>query len=152
VLRTVVPGSDDTPQPWRYTTSPPDSGWFDPGFDDSTWKHGDGGFGKPDTPRAHVGTVWETSDIWLRREFELPATKLVSPHLRIYHDEDADVYLNGKRVASLAGFTAGYRFVALDAVAVDALRQGANTLAVHVRQTRGGQFIDVGLVEVVDEN
>ena len=34
-------------------------------------------------------------------------------YLRIHHDEDAEVYLNGSLVASLAGHTAGYRQRAL---------------------------------------
>jgi hypothetical protein len=68
----------------------------------------------------------------------------------VHHDEDAEVYLNGALVAQLPGYTEGYVLVPLDARAVAALRRGRNTLAVHVHQTRGGQYIDVGLVEVTD--
>jgi hypothetical protein len=39
-----------------------------------------------------------------------------------------------------------YQVVPLDGKAASALRVGQNTLAAHCRQTRGGQFIDVGIV------
>jgi hypothetical protein len=29
-----------------------------------------------------------------------------------------------------------------------ALRTGTNTMAIHVRQERGGQFIDAGIVDI----
>ncbi len=151
-IRTLVPASDVTPQRWRYTTAAPPDGWVQPGFDASSWPEGTGGFGKADTDWVHVGTVWSTPDIWLRRTFELASTPSARPYLRIYHDEDAEVYLNGARVAALSGYTGGYHFFPLDAQAAAALRTGTNTLAVHVHQTRGGQFIDAGLVEVIEEN
>jgi hypothetical protein len=39
-------------------------------------------------------------------------------------------------------------FVPLSDAAQRALRSGGNTLAVHVHQERGGQYIDVGIVDV----
>ncbi|MCA9056094.1 MAG: hypothetical protein KDA75_19815, partial [Planctomycetaceae bacterium] len=64
-------------------------------------------------------------------------------HARIYHDEDAELYLNGKRVAVLTGYVTNYREVLLPDGAVQA---GENVLAVHCHQTDGGQYIDVGLI------
>ena len=73
-----------------------------------------------------------------------------NPHLRIFHDDDTKVYLNGTLIAELPGANAAYAFVPLTAAARAALRSGRNTLAVHTHQTRGGQFIDVGIVDVVE--
>jgi len=99
-----------------------------------------------------VGTEWRSPELWLRRSFELDGADLrrlsrASLYLRIHHDEDAEVYLNGVPVATLPGYTTGYRLEALTPDAVRALREGLNVLAVHVSQTDGGQFIDAGIVE-----
>ena len=51
-------------------------------------------------------------------------------------------------VVVLAGSTSGFAFVPLTGTARASLRQGTNTIAVHVKQTRGGQFADVGIVDV----
>ena len=150
VVQTVVPTSRTESQRWRYTTARPGEGWQQPGFDDSEWREGPGGFGTEQTPGARVGTVWNTNDLWLRRAVTLDGPLPTAPQLRIHHDEDAEVYLNGVLVASLQGYTTGYVLVPLDAAGRAALQRGANTLAVHVRQTDGGQYIDVGLVEVTE--
>ena len=149
-VRHLAPASDRSPQQWRYTTREPSGEWYQPGYDDKAWQQGAGGFGRKDTQHARVGTVWDTSDIWLRRTFET-AGAAGSPHLRIHHDEDAEVYINGVRVASLAGAIGGYAYLPLDANGAAALRQGTNTLAVHVKQTRGGQFIDAGIIDVIEK-
>lgn len=149
VVRSVVPVSGDVGQPWRYTMTKPDTGWTEAGFADSTWKLGYGGFGSPATEDAFVRTPWEGSDIWLRRTIELPTHALVRPYLRIYHDDTAEVYLNGHLVGSFPGYTKSYVEVPLDAAARRYLHPGANTLAVHAHQVSGGQYIDVGLDEVL---
>jgi hypothetical protein len=149
VTRVVVPTSQQQPQIWRYALDKPADDWHQPDFDDSSWKQGPGGFGEPSTPGAVVRTPWKTENIWLRRTFELTETEVTSLHLRIHHDEDAVVYLNGKQIASYEGFLTDYEDLPLDARA--ALRIGKNTLAIHCRQTRGGQYIDAGLVDLIEK-
>ena len=97
-----------------------------------------------------VGTVWDSEQIWLRRLFELETLELVNPHLRIHHDEDAEVYLNEQLIGSFPGYTVDYRLVPLDETAIGALHRGENLLAAHVRQTDGGQYIDIGIVELLE--
>jgi hypothetical protein len=150
----LVPTSETVPQQWRYTLAEPPAGWFAPEFDDSTWQEGVGGFGRHKTPGAVVRTEWTTSDIWLRRSFDLtevPAQgELV---LLIHHDEDAEVYLNGKRLAQLSGYLTSYTAVPLSADGLGRLlRKGKNVLAVHCHQTTGGQYIDVGLAVVQERD
>jgi hypothetical protein len=66
--------------------------------------------------------------------------------LKLHHDEDCQVYINGVLALSLTGYTAGYAFYDVEPAAQAALVLGGeNTLAVHCRQTSGGQYIDVGV-------
>ena len=95
-----------------------------------------------------MNTPWTTSDLWLRRSFDLESMNFSSPHLKIFHDDEAEVYVNGALAGKLAGSTSGYLFVPLSDAARATLRAGANTIAIHVHQERGGQFIDAGLVDV----
>ncbi|MEX2113092.1 MAG: sugar-binding domain-containing protein [Pirellulales bacterium] len=131
---------------WRYTFSKPAENWYASDFDDRGWKQGTGGFGTPQTPGARVGTQWQTDNIWLRKAFVL-ASVPANPALLVHHDEDAEVYLNGRRVASLHGWSTKYELHSLTAEQASALKVGANVLAVHCRQTDGGQFIDAHIVD-----
>jgi len=136
-------------QTWEYTTAKPADNWFEIAFDDKAWKKGPAGFGTRGTPGSHVRTEWKTSDIWLRKDFrlvEIPG-KLV---LRIHHDEDAEVYLNGKLVKSFKGHIGRYIDLDITEASLDVLQTGRNTIAIHCRQTAGGQYIDAGLL--VDYN
>lgn len=148
-VRTVVPTSLREGQTWQFTTTAPADGWFAPNFDASLWQQGVGGFGKAGTPGGIIRTPWTTPDLWLRRSFTLTSTALVDPHWRIHHDEDAEVYLNGQLVGQFSGYTSGYLRIPLGASARAALRAGANLIAIHVHQTTGGQYIDLGLDEVI---
>lgn len=149
-IETITPTSEAQAQTWRFTTEQPSDGWTATDFDDSGWHAAPGGFGRAGTPGAVVRTEWTSDEIWLRRTFEVEAAPDGEVYLRIHHDEDAEVYLNGQRVAELKGYTTSYVFAPLDRGGAPPLRRGTNTLAVHCRQTRGGQYIDVGLVEVIE--
>ena len=141
----VVPSSQTVGQTWKYTTTTPASDWFTSGFSDTAWSSGLGAFGGFGGRR----TVWNSADIWLRRTFN-PGTLTPSqlPNLRfsVFHDEDTEIYLNGVLAASIGGYNSNYELFALTTAGQNAIVSNAtNVLAVHCRQTSGGQFIDVGM-------
>ena len=147
----VVPASQADGVSWRYTTETPADDWMAPGFDAGSWKQGPGGFGTRNTPGTSVRTTWNTPEIHLRREIEVPeGAKREGLHLYIHHDEDAWVYLNGVLAARTTGFTTDYELVEILPAAAATLEPGKNILAARCRQTRGGQYIDVGLARLLD--
>ena len=131
---------------WKYSTNKPADEWFQPTFDASAWKEGTGGFGTAGTPGIYVNTTWDTTDIWLRREFTLKAEDLSGIKLQIFHDEDAEVYLDGVLAAKLSGFITDYDDFEISKEAAAVLQPGRNIIAVHCHQTSGGQGIDVGIL------
>jgi hypothetical protein len=149
VVRVVVPTAETESVNWRYTTKRPGDDWFSADFNDASWPEGPAGFGTEGTPGAIVHTTWNTRDLWLRRTFTLPAGEVHKVGFQIHHDEDADIYLNGVLAARMRGYTTAYEYVPLTPAGRAALKPGTNLIAVHCRQTGGGQYIDVGLVEEV---
>ncbi len=139
-------GQDNIAKPWHYTLRKPDARWTLPNFDDDKWQLGPGGFGTADTPNSRVFTLWESTDIWLRKSVSMPSIP-GQPALMIFHDEDAEVYLNGQEIATFKGFVTAYQIVPISAEHARQIRVGENLLAVHCRQTTGGQFIDVHLID-----
>jgi hypothetical protein len=131
--------------PWKYTIDDPGAGWFEPGFDASTWKDGISGFGTVGTPGIVVNSTWSTADIWLRRDFTLESQDISGIKLQVFHDEDVEVYLNGVLALKLSGFITDYNEFEISNDAREALRPGENTIAVHCHQTTGGQGVDVGI-------
>ena len=141
--KVLVPCADQGKQIlWKFTTSQPADGWQAPGFDDSAWQEGAAAFGT-----IHSATRWTTSDIWIRRSFELPAAP-AKPALNLFHDEDAEIYLNGGEAAKVTGFNTSYDEFPLSPTAAKLLHPGRNTIAIHCKQTTGGQNIDCGIVEL----
>jgi tetratricopeptide (TPR) repeat protein len=132
---------------WQYRFTPPPTGWETRSDeDDSGWSSGAAPFG---SYRGNLSprSPWPQSspDLWLRVRFdvaELPAGPL---SIRAYIDDNADVFING--VLAARGAWVGTKYQQLD-VSVDgaqAIRPGANVLAVHCTNVNGGGKIDVGL-------
>ena len=138
---------------WRYTTDAPEEGWNLPGFEENKncpWKSGQAGFGRVGKPADRVKTPWKTPDIWMRTTYTPPkGLDLSKLSLEICHDEDFQVYINGKLAASGAGHRNTYALFAINPTARKAIKPGKNLIAVHCHQTVGGQFIDVALMDAM---
>jgi len=143
--KTILPTSLQKGIEWKYTTNKPAEDWIQTAFSDKEWKSGQAGFGSGDISIAR--TQWKTSDIWIRRSFEIGNVSGKKLGITIRHDEDAEIYINGKFVGSISGFSGRYEPILLDKKVKDVLTRGKNTIAIHCRQTAGGQFIDAGLFE-----
>lgn len=142
----IVETSEKTAHNWRYTTDKPDDNWFKIDFDDSKWKEGPAGFGTANTPGAVVRTTWNTADIWIRRTVQIEAGDFDHALLRCYHDEDVEVFINGVLAAKVPGYAAEYTEFEITPEGRKALKPGANVIAAKCHQTKGGQNIDLGIV------
>ena len=148
--RVIVPDARVEPQTWAYSFRTPETDWITPEYDTTGWKTGPAGFGTRGTPGAVVRTVWQSADIWMRRTFELDEVP-AGLTLNLHHDDDVEVYLNGRPVYRAKGYLVAYHPYPLGPDAVQALKKGTNVIAVHCHQTTGGQYIDVGLAETSDK-
>jgi hypothetical protein len=154
VIKTVLATSQRAGQTWRYTTADPGGDWFHTSFDDSKWKTGRAGFGHYNTPTYPLrivdpATEWTSSDIWIRRTFDLDDTELVAPHFLIFHDDSADVFINGKQVLNLPHSAQFYRWIRMEGATVKLLKKKGNVIAVHASNKHHPQYIDVGIVDVL---
>lgn len=131
---------------WRYVTDKPSDRWIHADYDDSTWVQGSSGFGTQGTPAAIIGTTWQTSDIWLRTVFRYDGREFDKAALRIHHDEVTEIFVNGKPLGCVEGWTTYYQNYDITNELKRAVKKGQNTIAVHCHQTTGGQYIDMGII------
>ena len=143
--RELLATAETQPQSWLYSTAPPNDSWMQPSFEANGWTEGKAGFGagSPAPPNSHIHTDWSTSEIWIRRTLDIKELPIGKLYLRLHHDEDCVVYINGIEVARLNGYATNYFNLAL--ATKGAIVQGKNVIAIHCRQTGGGQYIDAGL-------
>lgn len=66
-------------------------------------------------------------------------------HWLIDRAADAEIFVNGELVEEFSGRSVRYETRPLSQAAKNLLKPGKNRLSVHCHQTRGGQYIDVGL-------
>ena len=153
----VLVGSarDDAAMPWDYRTEEPGMGWNQPtptapgSYDThlgTDWKTGLGGFGP--TLGGDTRTVWTAKDLWARHNFVYDGKPFAKASLVIFYDNAAEVYVNGQKVWAAAPGTwnGGYEGQDVTAALRAALRPGGNTIAVHIHQDAGGQFLDLALL------
>jgi hypothetical protein len=152
VISQLVPASIKDGRKWRYTIEAPSEGWMNEDFDASAWKEGQAGFGSPGMKGGTVRTPWLSKDLWLRTECEIPAlppeAKLL---LSVFHDDEAEIYVNGQLLTKLDKWATEYVPVTVDERGRSLFKEGKNHIAIHVHQDKGGQFFDLGLLQRVDK-
>jgi hypothetical protein len=131
---------------WNYTLREPPANWNTPDFVPENWMTGPAGFGSKDVPGNRTRTVWQSSDIWLTRRFTIAEGDLSKAKLRVHHDDDVEIYLNGKMALATKAWLTDYALFDIAPEALASLKPGTNSIAVHCHQINGGQYIDVGLV------
>jgi len=139
---TVLPSGDETAYTSQYTEQRPADGWMNANFDDSKWKTGSGGFSDDEKSGK---TIWKSHDLWMRRNFTLNAIPDRKMYLRLFHDDNVEVYLNGEKIYSCDCWNNSAKDFPLEDVIKSKLVKGKNILAIHVTNTAGGQGLDVGL-------
>ena len=142
--KSIVPTSDESNYSEKYTEEQPADNWNEPDFNDSTWKIAAAPFGMD---RANVNTVWDSRNIWVRREFEVTDVNIDNLFLKIDHDDDVEAFLNGKNIFSEKGATGKYRLIDLKDAIKNNWKDGKNVLALHCVNTGGAAFLDAGIVE-----
>ncbi|MEJ2882120.1 glutaminase family protein [Pedobacter sp. GR22-6] len=140
----ILPASDDQSYDFRYTESRPDEGWMSQTFSDASWKSGPAPFGDAD---HFAKTAWKSKNLWVRRSFDLEKLDLKDLSLKLNHDDDVKVYLNGTLIYEHHGWTDNkFTYVPIKAEVIKSLKAKGNVLAIHVANTAGGQGLDAGLV------
>jgi hypothetical protein len=161
VFRFILPsGEQHDSILWKYSLDPPGPGWHAEDYIDTLWQVGVAGFGHRGRYRLFGnGSQWDTTGIWLRRDFEidrLPEGKL---YLNILsYNAVSTVYVNGRKLGVFSPTKNIHEMIDFNTDLQQLLRTGRNDIAVHSyskdppvdRNSRlKQQFIDVGIIEVV---
>jgi hypothetical protein len=147
VYHKILPAADETDWTCKYTETAPDGDWMKAKFDDGKWKNGAAPFTN-DSDQAK--TLWTSKDIWVRRTFNLASADISEINqlvLKLHHDDNIEVYLNGDEIYTFTGWTSDYKYIQLKGKFKDRLKSGENVLAVHCANTAGGSWLDFGLVD-----
>ena len=155
--QTIVADTRGEAPVWRYTSTQPSGDWASRGFDDSAWPEGRGAFGFSTTTddsedvdpyKSSLQTTWNTTDLWMRREFDAPEAGLDGFRFEIRHSGGFVVYVNGILAATDLDGSGIHSPYELSRSAVASLRPKGNVLAVHAIHTGltdAPRNIDVGL-------
>jgi hypothetical protein len=130
--------------PYHYVFEKPADGWMKEGFDDTSWKTGLAPFASDG--EWTIGTKWTSGDIFFRKTFEYDGGEIKKGALVILYDEDTEVYVNGQKIFGAEKFITNYQLYPVTELLKKALKKGTNTIALHTRQTSGGQYIDLALL------
>lgn len=142
VYRTILPAADEKTYSPKYTETEPGDGWMNKNFNDAQWKTSPAPFG---SSRSRSKTQWTSKNIWMRRTFVLDDLNINSLNLKLHHDDNVEVFLNGELVYTCNCWNDKAQMFPLTDAMKRKLVKGENIIAIHCANTAGGAWLDVGL-------
>lgn len=140
----VLPAADKESYRVKITENNPGNGWQNGNFDDSAWRTEKAPFGD----NREAATHWESGDLWYRRNFDLNQPNFDKLYLKLHHDDNVEVFLNGEKIYEREGWNNQFDYFEIPTSAKNKLKRKGNLLAIHVKNTAGGRYLDAGIVEV----
>jgi len=141
-MKTLVPMANEEAWNGKYTITNPAKGWEQKDFNDLKWESGKGAFGTSGSP--FVNSVWKTKDIWIRREFMIPPISTGSSIYLIYsHDDDFELYLNGKPIVNTGNSAKSNVLLKIDSGLL--ITGSKNILSAHCHDRGGLAYVDFGI-------
>ena len=136
----ILPTAEEGRVEVQYTWNKPEGNWTAQDYNAAGWKTGQAPIGD----NAEAKTKWTTTDIWVRRTFDVADLKKLNEiFLKLHHDDNIVVYLNDKEVYNKEGWTNTFTYIKLSK---NDLKKGKNILAIHLKNTAGGRYLDFGLM------
>jgi hypothetical protein len=142
VYKTILPAADEKSYTVKYTETEPAEGWMGKTFNDAQWKTGEAPFG---SSKSRSKTYWTGKNLWIRRSFTVNDLNINKLNLKLRHDDNVEVYLNGELIYTCNCWNDKAQFFPLTDAIKSKLVKGENTIAIHCANTAGGAWLDVGL-------
>lgn len=140
--KAILPAADGQSYQASYTFSKPEESWNTLAFNDGDWKKNAAPFGDGNNAK----TKWDSDDIYFRRKFSVSSVSSAKKYLKLNHDDNVVVFLNGKIIYQKRGYVSDYIYLPIPE---GVLKAGENILAIHCKNTAGGRHLDAGIVEEV---
>ncbi len=153
-IKKVIPSGNQQDVSIQYTFQKPANDWFKSDFASTSWTKGK-------LPLASKGnksgkTIWDTQEVWYRREFDLTQEDFGTILLSMQHGRNnLEVYINGVSAFECTTCRSrGFVSYPISAEAQKTLKKGKNILAVHtINPKMKGNYSDIGLLnEVLEKN
>ena len=138
-------GSTDAADP---TNDAAGYGWTNTIYNDAGWSTMAMPCGSA-WPQDNKGTKWEGENnrYWFRRPFLLTSIDKTKTYtLQFVHDDDYEIYINGKLLRSETGWHDNYSSPKYCIVPAEDLNVGENVIAARVTQFTGGSLFDCRLI------
>jgi hypothetical protein len=140
--QTILAAADEKPYECMFTETTPQDDWMKANFDDSKWKTTMAPFS---SDKNNAKTLWTSKNLWTRRIFTLTDLNMGKLYLKLHHDDNVEVYLNGEKIYNCNCWNGKPEYFPVDDAVKSKLKKGKNVLAIHCENTAGGAWLDAGL-------